>query len=195
MQTTKQLMKKLGKFSEDEINAILEHTTVETFKKGNLLARQGITSDTCYFVLEGCLRQYLLVDGEEKTTAFFLEGQSAVLYSSYLKQTPSDYFLVCLEDCTLLAGTREQEHALHKKYPKLENLTYSFMLQDYDKAANYIALLNNYKPEDRYLTLLETQPELFNRVPLHHIASFLGITPESFSRIRKRIRTGKAAVK
>lgn len=183
----RRFIEKLEKFDKDEINAIVEHTQAEAFKKGDIILKQGDICDTCYFVLKGCLRQYQLIDGEEKTTGFFLDGEPVVSYSSYLKRTPSDYYLSCVEDCILLTGTREQEQELHRKYPKLEHLTHTLMLQDYDKAENYIALLNCYKPEDRYLILLKTQPELLNRIPFRQIASFLGVTPESFSRIRKRI--------
>ena len=181
----------LGKFekvNEEEIKAIVAHTQLEKFKKGDIILEQGRICDKCYFVLKGCLRRYQVVDGGEKTTGFFLEGNAVVLYASYLNTLPSDYYLSCVEDCTLLIGTRKQELELYRKYPNLEqHLIFTLMLQDYDKTEAYIALLNNYKPEDRYLMLLETQPELFNRVPLHQIASFLNVTPESFSRIRKRI--------
>lgn len=183
----KRFLEKLGKFNEEEIDAIIAHTQVETFKKGDLILRQGKTADKCYFVLEGCLRQYHMSADEEKTTGFFVEGQLVVLYASYLKKTLSDYYLSCLEDCILVSGTREQELELQKKYPKLEFLTHTLMLEGYDKAEKHITFLSCYKPEDRYLFLLKNQPELLNRVPLHYIASFLGVTPESFSRIRKRI--------
>jgi len=187
-----QFIKKLNLFNAQETDAILAHTDVEIFKKGDIIAQEGKTSDKCYLVLKGCLRQYQIIDGEEKTTNFFLEGQPAVLYSSYLKKIPTDYFLSCVEDSVLLTGTRAQEQELRKNYPELEHLTYSLMLQDYSKAENYAALLNGYKPEDRYLILMEKQPQLLNRVPLHQIASFIGVTPESFSRIRKRIMANKA---
>jgi len=187
------LSKTLATFNQAEIHAILAHTQVETFQKGQVVVTQGKHCHQCYLVVKGCLRQYQLVDGEEKTTGFFVEGEPAVMYSSYLNGQPSDYSLSCVEDCVLLSGTREQEKEMHQKHPTLAHLTFSLMLQDYQKAENYIALLNGYKPEDRYRMLLETQPKLVNRVPLHLLASFLGVTPESLSRIRKRIQTLEGA--
>ena len=185
----KQFITQWEKFEESEIDAIVENTQIESFKKGTVVLEQGKVSSTCYFVLQGCLRQYKIIDGEEKTTQFFLEGQSAVLYSSYLNQLPSEFYLSCIEDCTLITGTREQELELHQKYPNLKYMTHVFMEQDYTKAEDYIRLLNSYKPEERYLRLMKTRPELLNRVPLQQLASFIGVTPESFSRIRKRILT------
>lgn len=177
---------KFDKFDEPEIKAIEESTDVESFKKGTIIVKQGKVSNKCYFVLKGCLRQYQLINGEEKTCGFFMEGQAAVLYSSYIKKIPSEYSLTCLEDSILAVGTREQEQKLHNQHPKLEYLIHTLMLQDYTKAEERLALLNLHKPEERYRILVTTQPELFKRVPLHQIASFIGVTPESFSRIRKR---------
>lgn len=186
--TIKPFFRRIGNFTEEEIAAIEAHTTVESFKKGSVILAEGKVCQKCYFVLEGCLRQYQLINGEEKTNGFFLEGQPAVLYSSYLNQRPSEYYVSCIEDSVLLTGTREQEAELRKNFPSLAHLTHTLIVQDHERAEKYISLLNGYKPEDRYLVLMETQPELFNRIPLHQIASFLGITPESFSRIRKRIQ-------
>jgi CRP-like cAMP-binding protein len=178
---------KFEKFDKNEIEAIVENTQVESFKKGTIILKEGKICNKCFFVLKGCIRQYQLINGEEKTTGFFMEGQAAVLYSSYLEKTPSEYYLSCVEDCVLTTGSREKEQKLHKQYPKLEYLVHALMPQDYAKAQERIAILSNYNPEERYLNLIKTQPELLNRVPLHQIASFIGVTPESFSRIRKRI--------
>jgi len=183
----KQFISTFDRFEEQEVDAIIESTEVESLKKGSTILREGQICHKCYFVLKGCLRQYQLVNGEEKTTRFFMEGEAAVLYSSYMDKLPSDYYLSCVEDCILTTGTRGREEELHEQYPNLEYLIHTLMPQDYARTQEHIALLNNYTPEQRYLRLIETRPELINRVPLHQIASLIGITPESFSRIRKRV--------
>lgn len=177
----------LDKFDKNEIEAIIENTQVESFKKGTIILKEGEICNKCLYVLKGCIRQYILLNGEEKTTGFFIEGQTAILYSSYMNKTPSQYYLSCVEDSVLTTGTREQELKLHKQYPKLENLIYTLIPHDYAKAQERIVMLSSYNPEERYLYLLKTEPELLNRVPLHQIASYIGVTPESFSRIRKRV--------
>ena len=183
----KQFISKFKSFDQSEINAIIENTHVESFKKGTTILKEGEVCTKCFFVLSGCVRQYQLVNGEEKTTAFFIEGQAAVLYSSYLEGRPSEYYLSCVEDCILTIGTREQEQKLHNQYPKLEYLIHTLMPQDYSKVQDRLASLINNNPEERYQILMKTQPELLDRVPLNQIASYIGVTPESFSRIRKRI--------
>lgn len=178
-----------GKFSQEEMNAIVDNTKVERFKKGSVILREGQTCNKCFFVLEGCLRQYQIVNGEEKTTAFFFEGEAAVLYASYLEKRPSKYYLSTIEDAVLTTGTRVAEKELYQEYPKLENLINTLMPSDYIKSQEHIELLTNYNPEERYRTILSTQPKLLSRVPLHLLASYIGVTPESLSRIRKRILT------
>ncbi len=180
-------MSKFNKFTQEEINAVVENTQLENFKKGVTILQEGQICTKCFFVLEGCLRQYQIINGEEKTTAFFFEGEAAVLYSSYLEKKPSKYYLSTIENSILTTGTRIAEKELHKKYPKLENLLNTLMPYDYNKSQEHIELLTNYSPEERYLTVLKTRPELLNRIPLHLIASYIGVTPESLSRIRKRI--------
>ncbi|VXC07578.1 Cyclic nucleotide-binding protein [Flavobacterium sp. 9AF] len=188
----KLFFEKFKDLNDEETDAIAAHTELKNFKKGDIILEQGKDCNKCYFILKGCVRKYQVIDAKERTTGFFLEGNPIIFYSSYINKKPSEYYLSCLEDCTVLIGTREQELELHKKYPNIENnLIYSLMLQDYEKVENYNSLLNSYKPEERYLMLMKTQPELFNRIPLLHIASFLGVTPESYSRIRKRIMTKK----
>jgi len=179
---------KFNTFDPEEIDAIVEHTQLESFRKGSIILREGEICTKCYFVISGCVRQFQLMNGDEKTTAFFQEGQAAVLYSSYMKQSPSTYYLYCLEDSVLVAGTREQEEILHKQYPKLAYLVHTLMPEDYVKMQERLALFSNYNPEERYQILLQTQPELIRRVPLHQLASYIGVTPESFSRIRKRVQ-------
>ncbi|ABG58391.1 Crp/Fnr family transcriptional regulator [Cytophaga hutchinsonii] len=174
-------------FSQEEIIAVAEKMKVETFKKSTVILREGDVSSKCYFVLSGCVRQYILVDGEEKTTGFFTEGQAAILYASYMNKLPSAYYLSCVEDSTLTTGTREEEEALHTEYPKLKYLVHTVMPQDYANMQERLAAMMNSTAEERYLMLLQTQPELLTRVPLHQLASYIGVTPESFSRIRKRI--------
>lgn len=178
---------KFDTFNQEEIGAIVDNTELGFFKKGTIILNEGEVCSKCYFVLSGCIRQYQLVDGTEKTTAFFTEEQAAVLYNSYMDKKPSAYSLACVEDCILTTGTREQEQELHRKYPKLEYLVHTLMPQDYEKAQQRLASLINYSPEERYLALMKDKPGLVNRVPLQHLASYIGITPESFSRIRKRV--------
>lgn len=176
-----------GVFNEEEIEAIVQNTQVKLFKKGTILLRENEICDQCYFIISGCVRQYQLVNGEERNTAFFVEKQAAILYESYINKKPSRHYLACIEDSVLITGTREQELELHKKYPKLTHLVNTIMPRDFIKIQDHLSSLINNSPEERYIDLMKNRPELLNRVPLYQLASYIGVTPESFSRIRKRI--------
>lgn len=184
------LRKFLGQFNRfkpSDIDLIIENTTIEFFKKGDFVVTEGQISDKCYLVLKGCLRQFKMIDGVEKTSGFFIEEMPLVIYSSYLDGKPSEFNIQCLEDTILVSGTREKELEMQLESPILEHITSLIMFSDYRKAERYIALLNNYNPEERYLKFMKSNPNFLNRIPLVHIASYLSITPESLSRIRKRI--------
>ncbi|RAJ05210.1 CRP-like cAMP-binding protein [Chitinophaga skermanii] len=183
----RKIVQQYTEFNDEEIDALLAFTTVESFAKGDIVVAEGRICNKCYFVLQGCLRQFRIVDGLEKTSAFYVEQDPIVLYSSYMSAQPSETSIQCMEDTLLLSGTKAQEAEMHKAYPATGHLIYNLLSADYRKAEAYIHLLNAYNPEQRYQALLQTKPGLLNRVPLVYIASYIGVTPESLSRIRKRI--------
>jgi len=185
-----ELIKYISKFislDEEEAKVLAEHNPVRTFKKGSYLLKEGEFTDKCWFVLKGCVRQFHIIDGSEKTTFFYTENQAIAPTSNYEKQIPSDYYLSCVEDTIASVTNLRTVPEMFKKYPKFESLTLVFMGQDYNQTKESFAKFKTSSPEDRYLHLLENRPDLLRRVPQLHIASYIGITPESLSRVRKRI--------
>lgn len=81
-------------FDVQEIEAVIGSMKIETHAKGTLLLREGEITSRCYFILKGCIREYQLQDGVEKSTAFFTEHQAVISYTSYLEQAPSHTILV-----------------------------------------------------------------------------------------------------
>jgi len=183
-----QFMKKITSLSIDEILEIMKDLVVENYSKGTILLRQGEVSDKCYFVLAGCIRQYSVGDeGKEVTINFFTEEQAVVIFKSYKQKIPSDYFLSCVEDSTLLVGDLESEDGMYEKFPELDKITRAIIEHNFGEEQDEKARFIGAVPEVRYRMLLEKRPGLINRVPQHQLASYLGITPESLSRIKKRV--------
>ena len=178
---------KFASLNEMEVKVILENINIRTFKKGTTLLREGQVSTLCYFVLQGCVRQYYLVDGEEKTTEFYTVGQPITGYEGTLKKVPSKFYLSCVEDSILTVGTEEEEKAFYQKFPQFESICRVAVEDELAKNQAKLASYIIHSPEERYLHLMETRPELLDRVPQHQLASYLGIKPESLSRIRRRI--------
>jgi CRP-like cAMP-binding protein len=172
--------------SEEEISIIHEQNLIKSYKKDTVLLSEGEYAKECYFILQGCVRSYFLIDGEEKTTDFYTESQ-AITPISYTQKEPSTYFLSCLEDCIIALGSTERNKKLVEKIPKLESLISQMNSELLIQKQISFDSFKSLSPEQRYLTLLETRPDLFNRAPLYHIATYLGITPVSLSRMRKRV--------
>jgi CRP-like cAMP-binding protein len=141
--------------------------------------------------LKGCVRQFVIIDGEEKTTVFFTEEQAVAFFSNHAEQRASKYYLSCVEDSTLIVGNLDLEQEMYQKFPKLAPITRAITEKDYGKTQEILASFITSSPEERYVNLLKTRPELLQRVPQHQIASYLGMTPESLSRIRKRVSEKK----
>lgn len=180
-------MEQIAPITPAEIKTIFELISVKSRKKGEILLQEGQIRNTCYFVLQGCVREYYLVDGLEKTTGFFTEGQPISVSGFPFDSRPSKSYLVCNEDCLLIEGRAEDEKMFFEKLPRMENISRIGVEMELQKSMETMAEFIINSPEDRYLNLLQTRPELIDRVPQYQLASFLGITPESLSRIRKRI--------
>lgn len=172
--------------SQEEIDVISNHINVQSFKKGAIILSEGKNTNDSYFIIKGCVSSYYLVDGEVKVTEFFIEKQPIIPTSNTTKK-PSEYYLECLEDCMIAIATPESTEELLKKVPRLAPLG-SRILEDQltNQRSKYDDFLK-LSPDERYQNLQKTSPDLLNRVPQYLIASYLGIKPESLSRIRKRL--------
>ncbi len=176
---------------EEEKQAIDECIPIKNFERGTVLLREGQVAKDSYFNLKGCVRHYYIIDGEEKTTAFYTEGESIASLSSYVNKTPANHYLECVEDCTLAVLNYDKERELYGRVKGFESLCRASVEEDLGKQQQLLAAYITKSPEDRYLDLLENRPELLHRVPQYHLASYLGVKPESLSRIRKRIAEKK----
>lgn len=173
--------------TKEEIRAVNELIPIRSFGAGTLLLKEGQVADDSYFNLKGLVRAYYLVNGDEKTTEFFEEGQSVASLYSYVKRVPSKYYLHCVEDCILAVMNYHTEEELIRRVPKMESVCRVTIEEDHGKQQEMLAAYIMQSPEERYLGLLEKRPTLIKRVPQYHLASYLGVKPESLSRIRKRL--------
>ncbi|MFY0574077.1 Crp/Fnr family transcriptional regulator [Cystobacter fuscus] len=108
--------RRISPLSDEEAQAILDSMVVKTCPKGTHLLMAGQVCTEAYFVLQGCVRQYYVVDGEERSNGFFTEDEWVLSIHSMMNQTPAAHFLVCAEDTTVVAGTGQREGDLYRRF-------------------------------------------------------------------------------
>lgn len=171
----------------DEEKSILTSLGLfHSFRKGSLLLEEGQKTQSSFFVLKGCIRTYYIIDGEEKTTAFYTEMEGITPHC-VIDGSPSRYFISCVEDTILTISTTEMEEEVNRKFPKFEIMCKKLSEELLAKNSIDFDLFKTSSPEQRYLNLLQNRPDLLQRVPQHQLASYLGIKPQSLSRLRTRI--------
>ncbi len=170
----------------EEEKVILAADIFRRFTKGTILLSAGKHSEVSYFVVSGCIRSYYLINGEEKTTEFYTEMESFSPPCTITKM-PSDIYVDCVEDTILTVSDPSMEEEIFRTFPRFESLCRIMTEQLLAKNQSAFDIFKISSPEERYLHLLQQRPNLVQRVPLHQLAGYLGITPESLSRIRRRI--------
>lgn len=176
--------------TEEEKNALIELNLFHSVKKGTILLNEGQKSKDGYFVLKGCIRKYYIIDGEEKTTAFFTEMEGLTPHCA-IHNSPSEYYISCVEDCFLAVSNNEMSIEVNNKFPKFEIMCKLLSEELLAKQQINFDEFKTSSPEQRYLNLIQKRPDLIQRVPQHQLASYLGIKPQSLSRLRARISEKK----
>ncbi|RDW21296.1 cyclic nucleotide-binding protein [Oceanobacillus arenosus] len=182
--------------SEEQQQEISEGILIEEYKKGTHLIRQGDDPTIkCYFVLQGCVRQYTIDEsGKEVTANFYTEEQAILTFTFQDLSQSSKYALTCLEDSIMVVGDFDTEKEMYNQYSELETMTRQMMEIYLGQAQNEFTAFISSTPEERYKSIMSKRPDLVTRVPQHQLASYLGITPESLSRIKKRMNQDKRRV-
>ncbi len=167
------------------MDTILSSFETVTSTKGDFFLTPEKICNHMAFIESGYMRMYDIVDGKEVTLWIGGEGKFVTSLSSFVFQTPNHWYIQAITDCTLYTIHRELHYKLNKTIP-------TWLEFDNILLANAFALLEksmfaqlHTTAKQRYEKLLAEEPALFRHVPLQHIATMLGITPESLSRLRK----------
>lgn len=159
----------------------------QTLPAHTTLLAQGEVADNIYIVLQGALHLYHETDNRTIAVQFFLENQIVSSFESFYAQVPSDCTLATLENSSLLQLHRADFNRLCQQYPTLEQTMTRWICQRFMLYRQRVILQLQNTPTQRYQELVANEPELLDRVPLHELASYLGITPVSLSRIRHKL--------
>jgi len=174
-------------WTEDGLEELVYAFETKTLAAGDFFLKEGQVCRSIALVHKGCLRLYTIDDGEEKSLFFFPERYFCADSRSYLSGKPARCFIDALEECELLTLSGEKVRELGQKYRDVETCNRALLAKLLVSAENRVMLHVLSNPEARYKRLLEDFGSLVNRVPQKYLASFLGITPVSLSRIRARM--------
>jgi CRP-like cAMP-binding protein len=172
--------------SAEEQTAIMDLDIFKEKAKGSILLKEGDISNKSYFVLKGLLRVFYVIEGDEKTTAFYSELEG-ITPQCAINNIPSEYYISTIENSIITETSPEMEAVIFDKFPRFETLCRIMSEQLLAKNQTSFDEFKTSSPEQRYLNLLKTRPDLIQRVPQHQLSSYLGITPQSLSRLRARI--------
>jgi CRP-like cAMP-binding protein len=151
-----------------------------------VLLNAGDIASYVYFVKKGCLREWFNKDGKEITFQFFIEGQSVSSIDSFINGKPSLFSIESIEPSIIITARKADIERFFGVYPELKENFQRFIFERFSNYARLFLSRITDTPQERYEDLLRNHSEIIQRIPQHYIASFLGITPVSLSRIRNR---------
>jgi len=180
------------RLTEEERELIKNYLTFKRLRKRQYLLQEGDVCKSVAFVEKGALRLYKVSEnGAEHIVQFALEGQFLTdLYSFYLNE-PSIYCIDSIEDSELVLITRSASDDLRKLSPKYQEFIFQETSEAYIQLHRRMTSVISLSLEERYKELTSNYPNIIQRLPQHMIASHMGLTPETLSRVRKRISSNK----
>lgn len=168
-----------------EKHYLRKNIPIKAFEKNEMILLEGSISRSFYFILKGAVRLFYTVDGAERTAFFYLENTFVSSYESFTKQMPAKHNLQAIEDTITAEISQEVAMEVAQLDPKFEFLARVIMEEELVVYQDIISSFITMNAEERYLKILKEQGELLQRIPQHQLATYLGVSPETLSRIRK----------
>lgn len=181
-----QLIRTIVQPNEEEWKAFVDIVEYKSLKKKDLLLEEGKVCNFIAFVNSGVMREYSYLNGKETTVDFVGENKFTSDYQSFIMQTPSKQYLEALSDVELLILKKEGINRIFDKYKIWERfgrLIIERIFCDVEEKRKQIISTNH---EEQYRTFVAAYPDIIQQVPQYYIASYLGLTPEHLSRLRKK---------
>lgn len=183
-----EIIDKIDQMPESSKSLLVEHLSEVTYTKGHHILDTGKVETTVFFLKKGIVRAYVPIEGEEITFWIGKEGSTIVSLKSYVNNLPGYETIELMEDSILYALKREKLYNLFEKDIHIANWGRKFAESELILTEERLISLLFMSASERYKELIKTNPELLQRLPLGCIASYLGITQVSLSRIRSNLK-------
>ena len=186
--TFRQFLRSLISISDEAVNEIEKSGIRKSVEANSTIFRADRPFLKLLFLENGLFRAYRIVDGKDVTFFFFTSGEFAVDYESFLRESKSQLFLESLVASDYIEFSKSKINSLYNQYPEFERFGRIMAENAYLSATGRLKEFQTGSLEERYLQLLDRNPKLFQQVPQYHIASYLGVSPQSLSRVRARLQ-------
>lgn len=177
----------LAPFENNELNEVTNCFESRVIEKNAYFSKAGIISDYIGFVTKGLLRSFYTIKDKETTSFFLTSGAVAAALLSFIKQQPAIENIQALETSEMLVINRKDLHKLYENNWKWQQVGRVLIENYYVNMEHRTITLQSQTAHERYAQFLNDYPEIIKKVPLHYIASYLGMSPETLSRVRKAI--------
>ncbi len=184
----KSFLKKYIEFSDDEYKMFISKARLKHLKKNERLLFANRKVEKLFFIKSGIVRGYQIIDGEDITHHFFLEDWFATDYESFLTKKKGELYLEAITDTTVYEFNKNTLFSFFEDVPKFEKVRTIQAEYAYLQMVERLRGFQTKELKERYLDLVCKNSELFNLVPQKHIASYLGVAPQSLSRIKEAIK-------
>ncbi len=174
-------------FTPDEMMLFQQHLKLSTFKKNDLLLAQGAVENRLHFIVDGVTRSFFQKDEKEISFEFYFTGMFISSYASFLTQTPSAHAIEAFTPLTVLSIQHADFKMLLTKSRNIEMFSRQITEELFKKVSERNRDLLSLTATERYVKLLNMHTQYVLEIPLKYLASYLNITPESLSRIRKNL--------
>ena len=169
----------------EDFAVALELVNFKQFDKGEVITEMGKVENYVYFIIEGVTRSYFFKEDKEISLDFHFTGDFISVYESFLDRTPAGHAIEALTPLSMMRIRYENLTKLYEKAPKFEQVGRIMTEELFKKSSERVKDLLSLSATERYVKLLDAHPQYVQNIPLKYLASFLNITPESLSRIRK----------
>lgn len=173
--------------TEEDCSLFEPYLKISRFEKKDYFLNEGKVCRYVGFINKGCFRTYYLSDGKEINTQFVFENEFVTDYDSFLQSKPSRYFIQALEDSEIVTFNLIALQNAYKQSQNWERFGRMVAEQSYKLTTQRMESFLFLDGEQRYLDLVKSQPQILDRIPLYHIASYIGLERESLSRLRRKI--------